>query len=312
MAVDAPPPPPAIARAEGEAAPTPTRPTVSVVVPHYGDPAPLDRCLAALVAQSWPHADYEIVVADNGSPQGQEAIAAIVAGRARLVMATERGAGPARNAGVAASQGAILAFTDSDCIPEADWLAEGVKALGAHDFIGGRMVVTLESDGPKSGAEAFEQVFAFDNEDYVRRKGFTVTANLFCPRALFDKVGGFCTGMSEDLEWCLRARAAGYHIGYAPDAVVGHPARRDWPALIGKWRRINAETYTLSSGTVRGRLAWLARAWLMPVSIVAHAPRVFASDRLADGRERMAALGTLARLRLWRFADAHWLLFGER
>lgn len=289
-----------------------SRPTVSVVVPHYGDPAPLDRCLAALVAQSWPHADYEIVVADNNSPQGEEAIAAVVAGRARLVIATERGAGPARNAGVAASQGAILAFTDSDCIPEADWLAEGVKALDAHDFVGGRMVVTLDSEGPKSGAEAFEQVFAFDNEDYVRRKGFTVTANLFCPRALFDKVGGFRVGVSEDLEWCLRARDAGYRIGYAPGAVVGHPARRDWPALIGKWRRINAETYKLSSGTARGRLAWLVRAWLMPVSIVAHAPRIFASDRLTNGRERMAALCTLARLRLWRFADAHRLLFKER
>lgn len=289
-----------------------SRPTVSVVVPHYGDPAPLDRCLAALVAQNWPQADYEIVVADNNSPQGRDAIAAVVAGRARLVIATERGAGPARNAGVAASEGAILAFTDSDCIPEADWLAEGVKALDTHDFVGGRMVVTLEGEGPKSGAEAFEQVFAFDNEDYVRRKGFTVTANLFSPRALFDKVGGFRVGMSEDLEWCLRARDAGYRIGYAPGAVVGHPARRDWPALIGKWRRINAETYKLSSATARGRLGWLARAWLMPVSIVAHAPRIFTSDRLANGRERMAALGTLARLRLWRFADAHRLLFRER
>lgn len=36
-----------------------------------------------------------------------------------------------------------------------------------------------------SGAEAFETVFAFDNERYVKQLHFTVTANLICPRELF-------------------------------------------------------------------------------------------------------------------------------
>ena len=77
------------------------------------------------------------------------------------------------------------------------------------------MTVLVRAGQPKSGAEAFECVFAFDNRAYVLDKGFTVTANLFCSRALFEDVGPFLTGVSEDLEWCMRARSKGYRIGYA-------------------------------------------------------------------------------------------------
>src|SRR5688572_18224951 len=92
-------------------------PQVSVIVPHYGDLANLDRCLSALVRQTYPRERFEIVVADNGSPQGEAAVLQAIAGRARLTIVAEKGAGPARNGGVAVSQGRILAFTDADCRP---------------------------------------------------------------------------------------------------------------------------------------------------------------------------------------------------
>src|SRR3546814_1034304 len=64
--------------------------------------------------------------------------------------------------------------------------------------IWGRMIASIGHDGPLTSAEAFEKVFAFDNEDYVRSKGFSVTANLFCRRADFEIVGPFRTELSED------------------------------------------------------------------------------------------------------------------
>jgi GT2 family glycosyltransferase len=283
-------------------------PRLSVVIPHYRDLARLDLCLAALERQTLPRREFEIVVADNASPEGEAAVGAVIAGRARLVVVPERGAGPARNGGVAASCGQILAFTDSDCVPEPAWLAEGLAALAAHDFVGGRVNVLVDDERHMTGPEAFERVFAFDFKTYIQRKGFTGSGNLFCPRAVFIDTGGFRASVSEDVEWSHRARAKGYRLGYAPRAVVGHPARRTWDELTAKWRKTNRETYNLFLGRPRGRLRWALRNCLVPASALVHGPRVLASRELSTPGQRARALATLFRLRLWRSADAMGLL----
>ena len=152
-------------------------PRVSVVVPHYHDLARLGLCLDALVRQNYAADRVEIIVADNGSPAGEAAVREAIAGRARLVLAPEKGAGPARNAGAAAAEGEVLAFTDADCVPEPGWLAAGVAALAGADLVGGRVTVFTQDPDRLSPAEAFECAFAFDNARYVQRLGFTVTAN---------------------------------------------------------------------------------------------------------------------------------------
>jgi GT2 family glycosyltransferase len=283
-------------------------PEVSVVVPHYRDLDSLDACLRALAAQTYS-GSVEIIVADNASPEGEDAVARVIDGRARLIVAHERGAGPARNAGASAAMGAVLAFTDCDCRPEPGWLAAGLQALSRHDVVGGRVTVLVEDPDHMTASEAFEAVFAFDNEAYVTRKGFTVTANLFCARAVFERVGGFGVGMSEDVDWCRRATAAGYGLGYAPDAVVGHPARRTWKELLSKGRRINAETFALYAREPYGRPLWLARTMVLPASALIHAPRVLTSKRLPRVADRAGALAMLFRLRGWRFWDSLRLLF---
>lgn len=290
-----------------EPAPGPP-PEISIIVPHYNDLAGLGRCLDRLMAQTVPPERFEIIVADNNSLCGASEVARAIAGRARLVVAVVPGAGPARNAGVSAAAGAVYAFTDSDCLPEPGWLAAGIAALDRADFVGGAMRVSVDHGGPLSGAEAFEMVFAFDNQSYVERKGFSVTANLFCRRSVFAATGPFSTGVSEDLEWCRRARAAGFRIGYAPAAMVAHPARRDWASLRTKWARLNAEAFALAVSAPGGRLRWALRTLALPLSIVAHTPRVMTSAALAGTGARTRALATLVRLRLWRFGDALRLL----
>jgi GT2 family glycosyltransferase len=283
--------------------------TVSIIVPHYNDVQGLDRCLAGLADQTYPSDAVEIIVADNASPIGAARVEAAIAGRARMVTVTERGAGPARNGGAAVSGGEILAFIDSDCLPDRDWLKAGVDALADYDFVGGAMRVLVDNAEKPTAVEAFEQVFAFNNRDYVLRKGFTVTANLLCPRGVFGQVGGFRVGVSEDLDWCLRARSLGYRIGYAPGAVVGHPARRTWAEIIKKWRRLNVETYGLYAQRPAGRLAWLARCLAMPISAVAATPKVLSSRELRSLAQRASVLAVLFGLRLWRAADGLALLF---
>lgn len=279
-------------------------PRVSVIIPHYRDLRALDICLEALKRQTYPTDDFEIVVADNNSPEGEAVVAGVIAGRARLTIVTDKGAGPARNGGVAIARGEILAFTDSDCVPEPAWLAEGIAALDDYDFVGGKVVVLVDNLEKMSGAEAFERVFAFDFATYITKKGFTGAGNLFCPRWVFDEVGGFRVGLSEDVEWSHRARDRGLKLGYAPRAVAGHPARRNWEDLWGKWRRVNLETYGLYRERPGGNLKWFLRSLALPLSAVLHTPRVLGSDQLITPRQRMMAIATLFRLRLWRLGDA--------
>lgn len=289
---------------------------VSVIVPHYNDLDRLDACLSLLLQQTFPRERVEIVVADNGSACGGAAVEARIAGRARLTICLEQGAGPARNAGVAAAHHKLLAFTDSDCLPEPGWLAAGMTALENPaepcDLVGGRVTVAVREPGRRSGAEALEQVFSFNNRNYVLKHDFTVTANLFTRRDVFEAVGGFRTNVAEDIDWCWRAVAAGYRLAYAGDAVVAHPARVDWAELMRKSRRVESEAYALALERPGGRLRWLARACALPASIIVHAPLLVMSPALANPGERIRGLATLVRLRLWRFSNAFRLGLGRQ
>jgi len=282
----------------------PPRQSVSVIVPHYDALDDLQRCLAALERQTYPPERMEIIVADNHSPCGFQAVETVVAGRARLVDVSTRGAAAARNGAIAIATGELLAFTDSDCIPHADWIEQGVAALDHHDLVGGRVVVSACDEENVSPTEAFEKVFAFDNRRYISAKHFSVTANLFCRRDHFQLVGPFHSDVSEDRDWCLRARAAGLRIGYAAGAVVVHPGRRNWQELRTKLARLNLETQAWYAQTGFGRTRWLLRSMLLPASAIAHTPRVVFTQRLSTIGQRLGALRVLYRSRLWRFGNA--------
>ena len=280
------------------------RPSVSVIIPHYNDLPRLELCLAALQAQTYPPELIEIVVADNGSEASASAVEETIRSRAKLVVVTERGAGPARNGGVSASAGEILAFIDSDCVPAAEWIEQGVAALADFDFIGGKVEVSVADPRSVTPTEAFEKVFAFDFESYIESKGFTGSGNMFVRRQVFDHVGGFRGEVSEDVDWSRRARALGFRLGYEPGAVVSHPARREWAELREKWRRINRESFALCRATPGGRLRWIGRTLLLPASAVAHTPRILFSDKLRSPNERLGALALLWRSRFWRFGNS--------
>jgi GT2 family glycosyltransferase len=278
---------------------------VSVIVPHFNDYDNLDACLGLLQAQSFPGDRTEIIVADNGSSRGLDAVRRIVGSRGRVIEVAERGAGPARNAGVRASRGEAIAFIDSDCRPDKRWLEEGLAELRLADFTGGRIDVLVDDPRRMTAAEAFESVFAFQNERYVKKLNFTVTASMFVWRSVFDAVGGFVNGVPEDKDWCLRARRQGYRIRFAPKAIVGHPARRTMPELKRKWRRLTLESCEGARREGRGPIRVLLRHWAALLAVLPHAFAPLATTRLRGIRNRLIAIGALAELRAYRFVIAH-------
>lgn len=287
------------------AAEAPGAPFVSVIVPHLDDYDNLGACLTLLVEQSFPAERTEIIVADNGSSRGLDAVRELVGTRGRVVEVAERGAGPARNAGVRASRGQAIAFIDSDCRPDGRWLEEGLAGLRSADFVGGRVDVLVEDPSRMTAVEAFESVFAFQNERYVKKRKFTVTASMFVPRSVFDAVGPFQNGVPEDIDWCRRAERKGYRIGFAPRSIVGHPARRTMDELKRKWRRLTLEWFEGARGEDKGLGYILLHEWVALLTIAPNALVLLTSRRLDGARNRIAAIGALAQIRIYRFLVAH-------
>lgn len=279
----------------------------AIIIPHFNDLERLKRCLAILVP-ALPK-DTEIVVVDNNSTVDiSSAVAAFPA--VRFVTEMQGGAAHARNRGVRETTGAHLFFVDCDCVPAGDWLATARRLGGTAPLIGGAIDVFDETPGPRNGAQAFETVFAFNYRDYILNKGFSVTANLLTTREVFGQVGEFVNGLSEDAEWCFRARDKGFGIVLAEDLRVSHPTRNDWIALERKWRRIAREMFALhlAGGGAVCRLRWALRAVGTAASIPVHLPKVLMSNKLTSTREKILGAGTLVRLRslraVWMFRQA--------
>lgn len=275
-------------------------PFISVVIPHFAQSALLEKCLASLKRQTLARERFEIIVADNGTPGGIGAICSSFPD-VRITHAAERGAAAARNEALKHAKGDVLAFIDADCIADADWLARGLEGLEGADLSGGRIIVTAANEDRPSPVEAFERVFAFRQRDYVERKKFSATANLFARREAAMRIGPFTNGLSEDVDWCRRGAALGFHLAFNPKSIVSHPARRDWGELTRKWERIVAERWEgfNRKGAV-GALRWMLLAAATALSTAPHLLRVMTSAELKSARDRMAAASVLARIRWWR------------
>lgn len=224
-------------------------PFVSVIIPVYNDSHRLKLCLMALQSQTYPKGCYEIIVVDNNS---EEDIAGVVDGfkQVKLFFAKQPGSYSARNAGLKVATGEILAFTDSDCLPASDWLEKGVHIASETPncgLVGGQMDIFPKDPNKPTPVELYDQVLAFPQKHFIEVGHFSVTANLFTFREVFDDVGFFCEDMFSggDTEWSRRVYNKGYQLIYADDVVVAHPARRSLENLLKKSKRYAGGSYLL-------------------------------------------------------------------
>jgi GT2 family glycosyltransferase len=140
----------------------------------------------------------------------------------------------ARNKGLSFADGEIIAFTDADCIPEKDWISNGVRALNKQnaDMAGGRIHFIFSAR--KSAAEYYDSLNSLRNDIFIKHKLGAITANLFVRKNLFNKIGLFPEVQSGgDIGWTGKALDKGYLLIYASDAIVDHPAR-DFAGMLKK------------------------------------------------------------------------------
>lgn len=230
--------------------PSTERPFVSVVVPVYNDRDGLGATLASLVEQTYPESSHEVMVVDNGSTDRTPQLArAVAAGNEVVRVESEtkiRGSYAARNAGIRASQGEILAFLDADVTVEPDWLETAVAWMDERDaeYVGCRVEIPKPDRsqvGPiRDLAGKYDALAGFPVERYVEENEFAPTCGLLVAREVFDEVGLFDAGLVSggDTEFGQRVAAAGYELHYAPELRVDHPARSSLRSLLGKHVRV--------------------------------------------------------------------------
>ncbi|MFO7534599.1 MAG: glycosyltransferase [Kiritimatiellia bacterium] len=241
-------------------------PRVSVIVPVRDDAGRLQLCLAALSAQTVAPDAFEVVVVDNGSTRDDPAAVVRLFPFARLVFEGKPGASAARNGGLAAAGGGVLAFTDADCLPAPEWLERGLAALKETNaaLVAGRVEVFPREPGRPSALELFDMAHSFDQRLFVERWHFGATANLFVRRAAADALGGFNEAIpyyGEDVDFGRRAGKAGFAIRYAADAVVRHPARFEWRAFRDRLERTMRAAYGSAEPGLRRLLLDVWHGW---------------------------------------------------
>jgi O-antigen biosynthesis protein len=211
----------------------PRTPKVSVVVASYNGGRTLEACLNSLSKLNYP--DYEIILVDDGSTDGTHQIAARFP-NVRNLRQENLGLSAARNAGIKAATGEIVAFTDSDCRADEDWLyylvgdmvRGGFTGMGGHNFL-------PPEDSPVAAAVLVSpggpaHVMLTDQEaEHVPG------CNMAFYRWALEEINGFdpvFRKAGDDVDVCWRLQQRGGKIGFSPSGFVWHYRRSTVKAYL--------------------------------------------------------------------------------
>lgn len=192
-------------------------PLFTVVVPTYERHHQLDELMRRLEAQT--ERDFEVIIIDQSARRWPNEHG--TRGFALTYVHTDvRGAVRARNTGADLASGAIIAFTDDDCLPEPDWLQAAACYFGAVSTVG--VEGAIESDHPSDPAYRPVTNIGFEGVGFM-------TANLFVRAEAFHRISGFDLDFDRphfredtDLGWRLQALG---DVPYGRDVRVFHPAQ---------------------------------------------------------------------------------------
>ncbi len=200
------------------------RPMVSVVVPTYNRRESLAQMLRSLELQSYPGAEFEVIVVDDGSTDGTEQTVEEFRRNGILALTgvpvPHGGPGAARNVGVGIARGEIIAFTEDDVVADPGWLTHAMTCFDDPTVAG------VEGSTSVQGSSA--PLRAFDPGNFLS----FIPCNLFLRKDVFLKCGGYdpaffhsLTGnyFREDIDLGFALLERGYRVVKSAEAIVAHP-----------------------------------------------------------------------------------------
>jgi GT2 family glycosyltransferase len=209
-------------------------PKISVVVATYNAAPTLDDCLASLLHLRYPH--YEVIVVNDGSTDGSDAI--IQRYPFRAITTPNRGVSAARNEGIQAATGEIVAFIDSDARADHDWLSYLAATFLESNVVGvgGPNLLPPEDNWVancvyRSPGGPTQVMLNDQAAEHIPG------CNMAFWKQALEEIGGFdpiFTKAGDDVDICWRLLEKGCQIGFNPSAVVWHHRR---PSARNYWRQ---------------------------------------------------------------------------
>ena len=202
-------------------------PMVSVVVASYNGARTLKACLDSLSQLRYPA--YEIILVDDGSTDTTPQIASACPKVRYLRHPQNAGLSAARNTGIAAARGEIVAFTDSDCRADEDWLYYLVSDLlkGKYAGVGGHNLLP-----PEDSCVAAAVMVSPGGPAHVMLSDRIAEHIPGCNMAFYkwalSEINGFdpvFRRAGDDVDVCWRLQERGYRIGFSPAGFVWHYRR---------------------------------------------------------------------------------------
>lgn len=197
----------------------------------------VEQLFGALERQTLDNDRFEVIVVDDASRDRTLEVArewaAGAEGHRRVLQGSGRGPGHARNVGIEAARGEWLAFTDSDTVPDPDWLESALAAVARlHvDALEG----AVEPWPPEAIGPYTQQVATFGGGRYM-------TANMIYRAELVRRLGGFDERFGqflEDSDLAFRVLDSGIDIPFVPEVRVRHQVRRaSTLAVLRSTRRV--------------------------------------------------------------------------
>ena len=222
------------------------RPRVSVIVCSYNGSRTLRDCCDGLQRLEYP--DYEVIVVDDGSTDSTGAIAESYG--FRVIRTENRGLSRARNTGLAAATGEIVAYIDDDAYPDPDWLTYLVLTLSSSSHVGvGGPNLTPAEDGPVAQcvarAPGNPTHVLLTDEEAEHLPG----CNMAFRKSALEAIGGFDPRFrtaGDDVDVCWRLREQGWTLGFSPAATVWHHRRSSVSAYLRQQLSYGAAEHLLA------------------------------------------------------------------
>ncbi len=202
-------------------------PLVSVVVASFNGARTLKICLESLGRLNYPA--YEVILVDDGSTDDTATIAAHYPQVRYVKHPANLGLSVARNTGISEAKGEIIAFTDSDCRADEDWLYYLVGDLLRGEFAGIGGPNLLPPDDSCIAAAVMASPGGPAHVLLTDRLAEHVPGcNMAFYKWVLDEIGGFdpvFRRAGDDVDICWRVQQSGYRVGFSPSGFVWHYRR---------------------------------------------------------------------------------------